>query len=122
MTENGFQSSFFELHQDGPIAVATINREQLTDDENLEQMDQDLAQVLGDEPGRSLICDLSHVKYMNSSAIGKFISLHRRAIRHKSMLILCGLQTTVRDILATSHLLQYFSTSQDAQTALDELS
>lgn len=119
--DNEFHPDFFDLREDDGVAVVTLNKEQLTDDENLEQMDQELNQVLGVSAGRKMVCDLSTVTYLTSSAIGKLISLHRKSIRTQSRFILCGLQPTVRDILATSHLLQYFSISPDATSAVAEL-
>lgn len=121
MTDNEFCSSFFDLQDEGDIAVVVMKCEQLTDDENLEQLDRELVQVLGDTPGRKIICDLSSVQYLTSSAIGKLISLHRKAIRTESRVVFCGLQPTVHDILATSHLLQYFSIAIDANSAIAEL-
>ncbi len=120
-TDNEFHPDFFDLRDEGDVAVVTLNKEQLTDDENLEQMDQELNQVLGISSGRKMVCDLSTVSYLTSSAIGKLISLHRKSIRTQSRFILCGLQPTVREILATSHLLQYFSISPDATSAVAEL-
>ncbi|WP_417848400.1 STAS domain-containing protein [Thalassoglobus sp.] len=121
MTDSEPHFSFFLLRHEGEIALVTITREQLTDDENLEQLDQELTRVLGEESGRRMICDLSAVKYLTSSAIGKLISLHRKSIRTGSRIVLCGLQPTVREILGTSHLLEYFSITPDAENAIAEL-
>ena len=119
--DNEFQPGFFDLRDEGDVAVVTLKKEQLTDDENLEQMDQELNQVLGMSAGRKMVCDLSTVRNLTSSAIGKLISLHRKSIRTQSRFVLCGLQPTARDILATSHLLQYFAISPDATSAVAEL-
>ncbi len=121
MTDSEPTSSFFDFRDEGEIALVTLKREQLTDDENLEQLDQELNQVLGEEAGRKMICDLSTVKYLTSSAIGKLISLHRKSIRIGSRIVLCGLQPTVEEILGTSHLLKYFSIASDVENAISEL-
>lgn len=117
MTENKFYSSFFKLKDVNNVTVVTMTRDQLSDDDNLEQLDQELTQVLGVESGKKLVCDLGSVKYLTSSAIGKLISLHRKATRTDSQLVLCGLQPTVKDILATSHLLEYFSVAESCADA-----
>lgn len=121
MTDNDFHSSFFKLSEADGIAIVTMVRDQLTDDENLEQLDQELIQVLGVETGRKIVCDMTSVKYLTSSAIGKLISLHRKSTRTNSQLILSGLQPTVKDILGTSHLLQYFTIAEDVDQAVNKL-
>lgn len=121
MTDGEFQSSFFELQHDDDIAIVTLKREQLTDDENLEQLDQELSLVQGQDEGRKIVCDLSSVKYMSSSAIGKLITLHRKAIRTNGRVAICGLQDTVHDSLAASHLLGYFNVQPDIATAVAAL-
>lgn len=121
MTSSDFQFSFFSAREVDDVVVIEINRTQLTDDENLEQFDHELIQLLGNESGKLLACDLSSVKYMSSSAIGKLIALHRRSTRNGGCVVLCGIQPTVRDILTTSHLLQYFVIASDAETALLQL-
>lgn len=120
MTDKEFHSTFFDFAEQDGAMVVRLNREQLTDDENLEQLDHELNQILGAQAGQKLVCDLTSVKYLNSSAIGKLISLHRKSIRIHSQIILCGLQPTVKEILGTSHLLQYFSISEDAEAAITE--
>ena len=121
MTENEFHSSFFKLHEVDDVAVVTMTRDQLSDDDNLEQLDQELM-ILGVESGRKLVCDLSSVKYLTSSAIGKLISLHRKSTRTDSQVVLCNLQPTVQDILSTSHLLQYFTVADNSDAAILKLS
>jgi len=122
MTENEFHSSFFKLHEVDDVAVVTMTRDQLSDDDNLEQLDQELMQILGVESGRKLVCDLSSVKYLTSSAIGKLISLHRKSTRTDSQVVLCNLQPTVQDILSKSHLLQYFTVADNSDAAILKLS
>ena len=121
MTDSDFYSSFFDLREEGEIAVLTLKRDQLTDEENLEQLDQELSLIQEQPSGKRIVCDLSSVRYMSSSAIGKLISLHRKAIRTNGRIALCGLQPSVQDSLAASHLLDYFTIRPNAADAVAAL-
>ncbi|MEW4489412.1 STAS domain-containing protein [Thalassoglobus sp. JC818] len=115
------RSNFFDWKQDGKIHVVTLRVDMLTDEENLEQFDQELSSIVETSTPCHMVCDLSSVRYMSSSAIGKFISLHRKMMRTNGQLILCGLQSAVKDILATSHLLKYFHVTDDTSQAIKKL-
>lgn len=115
------RSHFFELTREDAVFIATLNVKQLTDEENLEQFDRELSTVVESSIPCRMVCDLGTVAYISSSAIGKFISLHRKMMRTNGQLVLCRLQPAVREILATSHLLQYFHVMDDPQQAIAKL-
>jgi anti-anti-sigma factor len=118
---SGFDSTFFEVRQEPEAAILTMTREQLTEDENLEQFDEDLISLVDTYQVRRIVIDLASVGYLTSSAIGKLIALHRRLARQNGRLVLCSLHPEVEHILKTSHLLDYFSiapTCEDAQARM----
>lgn len=120
-TKTVFESSFFQLQQQPVGMVLAITRDQLTDEENLEQFDQELVSLVDNYQVRRIVLDMQAVRYMTSSAIGKLISLHRRLARNEGRLVICSLQPEVEQILDTSHLLGYFSVSPTRDAALAEL-
>ena len=115
---NRFQSSFFTVEGREAAAVLTVCCDQLTEEENLEQFDQDFSAVVERFATRKIVLDLHTVTYITSAAIGKLITFHRRLGRYDGSLVLCGLRDEVRDILETSHLLNYFRTASDVPAAL----
>lgn len=104
-----FPSNFFTLEQEGGVYIASLNRVQLSDDDNLEQLSQDFNLVV-DKCGISrLVLRLNGVRYMTSSAIGRLITLHRKMNRSEGILVLSEPTPDVGLILDTARLLTYFT-------------
>ena len=121
MSNSGSGLSFFDRRQDGEVVLLTVTKDNLTDEENLEQFGQELSFVAESHAPCRMVCDLARVRYLTSSAIGKLISLHRKLTRSNGRIILCSLQPTVQQILAASHLLNYFEVTEDSNHALAKL-
>jgi len=98
-----------------------VNRDQLTDDDNMEQFGQDFNLLIEKYEITRFVLVLSRVRYMTSSAIGKLITLHRKLNRSGGSLILCELSPDVASTLDTSRLLTYFTSCPDQASAIAKL-
>ena len=116
-----FPSTFFSVARDGDRHLVTVERDQLTDEDNLEQFGQDFNLLIEKHEVMKFALLLSRVKYMTSSAIGKLITLHRKVNRLGGTLVLCELNPDVSETLGTAQLLTYFNVSLDLATALQAL-
>ena len=116
-----FQSSFFTAVQSGDVYVLTVDRDQLKDDDNLEQFSQDFNLLIEKHEITKIVLRLTRVRYMTSMAIGKIISLHRKLQRTAGTLVLCELVPDVSSTLEAAKLLTYFTTTPDLATALVKL-
>ena len=116
-----FQSSFFSVTREGDVHFVTINRDQLTDEDNLEQLGQDFNLLIEKHEITKFILLLSRVRYMTSSAIGKLITLHRKINRSNGTLILCELTPDVAATLDTAKLLTYFTNCSDRAAAMAKI-
>ena len=116
-----FQSSFFTVAQQGDVYVIAIEKEQLKDDDNLEQFSQDLNLLIEKHEITKFVVRLTRVRYMTSMAIGKLITLHRKLNRLKGTLVLCELLPDVEATMDAAKLLTYFTTCPDLATALTTL-
>ena len=113
-----FKSSFFTVSQKDDVYVVTVDRDQLKDDDNLEQFSQDFNLLIEKYEITKIVLRLSRVRYMTSMAIGKIISLHRKLQRTQGTLVLCELAPDVSSTLEAAKLLTYFTTSSDLTAAL----
>lgn len=113
-----FKSSFFTVEQNDDVYVVTVDRDQLKDDDNLEQFSQDFNLLIEKYEITKIVLRLSRVRYMTSMAIGKIISLHRKLKRTEGTLVLCELAPDVASTLDAAKLLTYFTTSSDLTGAL----
>ena len=113
-----FPSSFFTVFQEGDVYVIAIEKEQLKDDDNLEQFSQDLNLLIEKYEITKFVVRLTRVRYMTSMAIGKLITLHRKLNRLKGTLVLSELLPDVEATMDAAKLLTYFTTCPDLATAL----
>ena len=111
-------STFLNVTREDEIYIVCVDRDRLTDEDNLEQFAQDLNLLIEKQEIRSLIMQLGKVRYMTSSAIGKLIALHRRINRSEGRMILCELTPDVSATLDTSRLLGYFAVEPDLAAAI----
>jgi anti-anti-sigma factor len=96
----------------------------LSEEENIEPVGQELLTLVGKYECRRLILDLANVEYMTSSMVGRLIRVHRQLHRDGGKLVICRLNKTVDEILRTSHLLTYFhaaSSLEEAATLFSDL-
>ena len=72
--------------------------------------------VLIDQKPPRIILDLSEVAYIDSSGVGTIVELKRKTAKHKSNVILVGLQPRVRSLFEITRLDAFF----DIVETLDE--
>ncbi len=114
MTEiHEYDPAYYHLEIDGDIAIATFQKEQITEEDNLEQLGQELFALVDQYHFRKVIIQLTPVRFVTSSVLGKLITLHRKLGRNDGQLVLCSLHEDLKEVLSTSKLLTYFTTAPD---------
>jgi anti-sigma B factor antagonist len=114
-------ATHFTCVEDAGAVIVTFVRQQLTDEDNIEQVGDALFALVEKDAHSRIILDLSQLDYITSSVLGKFITLHRRLHRLGGAVVLCAIQPNVRESLRASRLLDYFQTAdsvEDAHAAL----
>jgi len=112
-----FESHYFTFESVDEIVVARCTLANLSDEENIEAVGQELLTLIGKYECRELIMDLGVVEFMTSSMIGKLIRVHRQLHREGGKLVICNLNETIDEILRTSHLLSYFHAANSVPEA-----
>lgn len=92
--------------------------ERLTDDDNIEQIGHELFSLIDQYHCRKVILDLTGLKMMTSSVLGKMITMHRKLHREDGKLVVCNIGDYVSEILKTSRLHDYFNLASDDAAAL----
>ena len=122
MSISGFHSAYLKIVPAEGAVVVQFTVPRLTEDLNIEQLGHDLFSLVDQHDVDSLVVDMTGVEYLNSSVLGKFITLHRRLHRKSGRLVLCNPSDTVREILQTSRLLDYFRVTDNIPAAISALS
>lgn len=115
------KASYFTSVDEGNVLLVKIVRQQLTDEDNIDQFGQELFTLVDKGQHRRIIVDLARLDYVTSGVLGKFITLHRKLRRQDGALVLCRLQPHVRDIMKASRLLEYFQTADSLKAARELL-
>ncbi|MCA9027574.1 MAG: STAS domain-containing protein [Planctomycetaceae bacterium] len=112
-----YEPSYFDLEVDNEIAVASFHKNQLTEEDNLEQLGNELFSLVDQYQFRKIVLNLAPVQYVTSSVLGKLITLHRKLGRNEGQLILCDIHDDLKNVLTTSKLMTYFTTAKDVPAA-----
>ncbi|MCA9031945.1 MAG: STAS domain-containing protein [Planctomycetaceae bacterium] len=115
---NGFESNFFTCTESGDAVVLRLDLPQLTEEDNLEQLDEEFTALVDTFGVRKLVVNLERLNYLTSHAIGKLIGLHRRMQRVEGALVLCSAGDDVQQILQTAHLWTYFKMASSPSEAV----
>lgn len=113
-----FDSRFFECELHDDIAIARLRDAILNEELNIMQFESELVAVHGHYQLTRLILDMTVVRHLTSSVLGKIIGMHRRLRREGGCLVLCSLGAEVTDVLETSRLIDYFECADDIESAI----
>lgn len=118
MSLQPFQCTYVSIEDCGTAILARFTRSQLSDEENIDEMGQELMSLIDHFQCRQLVLSLEIVEFITSAALSKLITLHRRMHRKEGRLILCDASGTVASVLHTSRLHDYFTMAPNAELAL----
>jgi anti-sigma B factor antagonist len=115
-----FSPQYLKIVTKGDVVQVSFNDE--TDDDNIEQIGHELFSLVDQYRCRKIILDLTGLKMMTSSVMGKMITLHRKLHREDGKLVICNAGDYITEILKTSRLHDYFNVASDEAAALKMLS
>jgi anti-sigma B factor antagonist len=110
------------LENVGDVAVAAVPVDEL-DAGNAGEFKRDIAPAL--EANTKLVIDLSHLRFVDSSGLGAFISCLRKLNAKGGDLKLCGMAKDVRavfELVRMHRVFDIFATKEDAVRAFQRAS
>lgn len=66
---------------------------------------------------RTLVVDLSNVRYVDSSGLSSLVHVATTAEKTNGSIVLCGLDPSVRKVLEMTRLTEYFEITDDLESA-----
>lgn len=117
MPLSDFQPKYITIEEQDDVVCVRFNDEHLTDENNIEEIGRELFSIVDQFGKRKLVLNLTGLKMITSSVLGKLITLHRRLHRLEGKLVLCGAGSYVSEILKTSRLHDYFNVVSDSERA-----
>lgn len=119
--QSDFEPRYLSIEHRQGVVVVVPQVPSLTEEINLEEFGHELFALVDQHGFRRLVVSLEQIGYMNSSGIGKLITLHRKMHRQKGLVIFADLQPAVHEVLRTSNLVSYFRVAVTANEGVIEL-
>jgi anti-anti-sigma factor len=111
-------SNFLTISIQNDVAIATFLLTRLSEEQNIEELSQEIDQFVDTHDLTKLVVVMDKVDFVSSSGVGKLIMLNRRLHRAQGTMVLCGITERVYEVLLTSSLLNYFTTTDTLPAAL----
>lgn len=118
MALSDYSPQYLTITIAGDIVKVRFKDERLTDDDNIEQIGHELFSLTDQYHCHKILLDLTGLKMMTSSVLGKMITLHRKLHREDGKLVVCNVGDYVSEILETSRLHDYFNVTPSESDAL----
>jgi anti-sigma B factor antagonist len=118
MSLSDITSQYLEIQEQNGVACVQFKENRLTDEDNIEQIGRELFALTDQYHCKKVILDLTDLKMLTSSVLGKMITLHRKLHRSNGKLVLCNAGDYVTEVLETSRLHDYFHVADDQSAAL----
>jgi len=99
------------------ILTIRIPDERLVEPTHLARLFEDLEAILSKSTEDRLILDFSKVQFMASSALGKVVQFHKKAIGYKAKLKLCGIVPEIYEVFKITKLHKVLDIEKDEAAA-----
>jgi anti-sigma B factor antagonist len=109
---------FLEVERIGEVTVVNFTDKKILDEEKIQAIGDDLSQLVENLPSPKILLNLSQVEYLSSSAIGKFISVHKKVNAKGGQLVFCGIKAEIYEIFELLKMHTRFNIQKDEQSAL----
>lgn len=91
-------------HFEGKVLFVEIGMPSLMDPVKLDELSDQLNHLVVTEDNRRVVLDFRRVEYISSQAIGILMGLHKRMVALKGILVLCGVNARLTQLLQLTRL------------------
>jgi anti-sigma B factor antagonist len=110
-----------DIEEIGDVTIAKFVDKKILDETNIQIIGNQLFGLI-DEDGRTkIILNFSGVEYLSSAALGKLITMDKKARAAKVTLRLCSVRSEIYEVFAITKLNKLFSMFDDQEKALEGL-
>lgn len=107
-----------DVREVGDITIVRFRDPRITEDRGIEQMARELFYLVETEGRKKLLLDFGSVDILSSAALGKLITLDKKARARGGELKLVGMGPTLAEIFAVTRLDRLFDIEKDEAGAL----
>lgn len=107
-----------EVSEVGDVTVVRFTDRKILDETSIQELGQELFQLVEQEGRQKLVLNFTAVEFLSSAALGKLITLERKAKAHGGLLKLCHIRPEIYEVFAITKLNKLFDIKEDEADAL----
>ncbi len=107
-----------EVSEVGDVTVVHFRDQRIIDDLAIQETGQELVQLVEEEGRKKLLLNFSAVGFMSSAALGKLITLNKKAKAKGGVVKMCNIRPDIHEVFAITRLDRLFDIKKDEGEAL----
>ena len=112
-----------ELSNEGSVTVVRFKDQKILDEANIQQLGEELSQIASSGEHAKLLLNFENVEFLSSAALGKLISVKKKATASDTDLKLCSIKHEIFEVFKITNLNRVFDiqgTQDEALSAFGE--
>ena len=107
-----------DIEEVGDVTVAKFVDKKILDEANIQAIGNNLCALIDEDGRRKIVLDFSLVEYLSSAALGKLITMDKKAKAAKSKLRLCCIRPEIYEVFEITRLNKIFDIKATQEEAL----
>ncbi len=107
--------------ESGGVSVVQFEDRKILDEANIQELGQELFHLVEKDKRAKLVLNFSSVEFLSSAALGKLITLDKKARNNDCRVILTNIRPEIYEVFAITRLNKLFSIMDDEADALAAL-
>jgi anti-sigma B factor antagonist len=115
------ESRHLRVSEVGDASVVHFLDRKILDEASIQELGQELFQLVELDQRKKLVLNFSAVEFLSSAALGKLITLNKKAKAHGTQLKLSNIRPEIYEVFAITKLNKLFDIKEDERDALAAL-
>ena len=111
-------SQRLDIEEVGDVTVAKFVDKKILDEANIQAIGANLFALIDEDGRKKIVLDFSLVEYLSSAALGKLITMDKKAKAAKSKLRLCCIKPEIYEVFEITRLNKIFDIKATQEYAL----
>jgi|SRR5216683_370288 len=107
-----------ELEEVGDVTVVSFVDKKILDEQNIQIIGEQLFDLVDNQGKKKILLNFSNVEFLSSAALGKLITLNKKAQTSGGRLVMCNIVKEIFEVFAITKLDKLFKIYKDEQAAL----
>ena len=107
-----------QLSTEGNVTVAHFIDQKILDEDKIRQLGDELSSLAGSGEHPNLLLNFQRVEFLSSAALGKLISVKKKATQADTTLRFCSIRPEIFEVFRITNLDKVFDISADQEEAL----